>query len=57
MHFADQQWDSDMIQQGGVPMLLELLKEFGIDTGSNLPDCEKTAGGSAKPFAFQIVCR
>lgn len=33
MHFADQQWDSDMIQQGGVPMLLELLKEFGIDTG------------------------
>lgn len=32
IHFADQQWFAGMIDKESTPMLLELLKELGVDT-------------------------
>lgn len=32
IHFADQQWFSDMIDKDSTPMVLQLLNELGVDT-------------------------
>ena len=48
VHFADQQWFSSMIDKESTPMLLELLKQMGVDTGReftiNETKCEVVNG-------------